>query len=152
VVRVKELKEFCDFFDVECKQILGSVKTRWLSLQPAITRVISMFPTLNLYFLSQEKCPKMQRKMLNDPVSLVWIYFLESQMKDCSISIKKIQSDSTSGSEVAVDKLSNKLKNRIDENFCTTKLASLLSDLEDVYNNEQFTKAANSFTTLFYCI
>jgi hypothetical protein len=46
MVQVEELKEFCDFVDVEYKQILGSVKTRWLSLQPAITRVISMFPAL----------------------------------------------------------------------------------------------------------
>jgi hypothetical protein len=66
----------------------------------------------------------MLRKMFNDSVSLVWIYFLESQMKVCSISMKKIQSDSISGSEVApdLDILSNKMKSRRDENFLTTKL------------------------------
>jgi hypothetical protein len=88
MVRVEELKEFCDFIDVEYKQSLGSVNTKWLLLQPAITRVISMFPALKSYFLSQEKRPTMLRKMFNDPVSLVWIYFLESQMKVCSISMK----------------------------------------------------------------
>jgi hypothetical protein len=56
MVWVEEFKEFCDFIDVEYKQILGSVKTRWLSLQPAITRVISMCPALKSYFLSQGKC------------------------------------------------------------------------------------------------
>jgi hypothetical protein len=100
-VRMEKLKEFCDFVDVEYKQILGSVKTRWLLLQPAVTRVISMFPALKLYFLSQEYCPTMLRKMFNRLVSLVWIYFFESQMKVCSISLKKIQTDSISGSEVA---------------------------------------------------
>jgi hypothetical protein len=52
----------------------------------------------------------MLRKMFHDPVSLFWIYFLESQMKVCCISMEKIQSDSISGSEVAVelDILSNK--------------------------------------------
>jgi hypothetical protein len=90
MVWVEELKEFCDFINAEYEQILGSVKTKWLSLQPAITRVISMFPALKSYLLSQEKCPMMLRKMFNDPVSLVWIYFLESQMKVCSISMKKI--------------------------------------------------------------
>jgi hypothetical protein len=45
-IRMEELKEFCDFVDLEYKQVLGSVKTRWLSLQPAITRVIDMFPGL----------------------------------------------------------------------------------------------------------
>jgi hypothetical protein len=101
MVQVEELKEFCDFTDAEYKQILGSVKTRWLSLQPAITRVISVFPTLKSYLFSQEKCPMTLAKMFNDPVSLVWIYFLESQIKVCSISMNKTQSDSISHSEVA---------------------------------------------------
>jgi hypothetical protein len=45
-------------------------------------------------------------------------------MKVCSISMKQIQSDSISGSEVAVelDVLSNKMKSRRDENCRTTKL------------------------------
>jgi hypothetical protein len=68
--------------------------------------------------------------------------------------MKKMQSDGISGSEVAVelDILSNKMKNKRDENFRTSKLLSLLSDDEDVYSNEQFTKAANPFynTFLFY--
>jgi hypothetical protein len=43
---VEELKEFCDFVDGGHKQTFGCVKTRRLSLQPAITRVISKFPAL----------------------------------------------------------------------------------------------------------
>jgi hypothetical protein len=89
-----------------------------------------MFPALKSYFLSQEKCPTMLRKNFNDPVSLARIYFLESQMKVCPISMKKIQSDHISGSEVAteLDILSNKMKSRRNENFHTIKLISLLSD------------------------
>jgi hypothetical protein len=110
-----------------------------------------MFPALKLRFLSQEKCPTVLRKMFNDPVSLVWIYFLESQMKVCSISIKKIQSDSISGSEVAIelDILPNKMKSKRDEDFHTTKLVSLLSDVEDVYSHVQFMEVANSFYNTF---
>jgi hypothetical protein len=70
MVQVEELKEFRYFVDDEYKQILGSVKTRWLSLQPAITRLIYMFPALNSYFLSQEKCLMVMRKMFNEPVPL----------------------------------------------------------------------------------
>jgi hypothetical protein len=51
MVWVEELKEFSDFPDVEYKQIL--VKTRWLSLQPTITEVISMSLALMSCFLSQ---------------------------------------------------------------------------------------------------
>jgi hypothetical protein len=56
-----------------------------------------MFPTLKSYFLSQEKCPIMLRKISNDPVALVWIYSLGIQMKVCSNSMKKVQSNSISG-------------------------------------------------------
>jgi hypothetical protein len=43
---VEELKQFCDFVDSGHKQAFGGVKTRPLSLQPAITRVISKLPAL----------------------------------------------------------------------------------------------------------
>jgi hypothetical protein len=36
-----------------------------------------------------------------------------------------------------------------DENFRTTKLISLLSDVEDVYSNDQVTEVANSFYNTF---
>jgi hypothetical protein len=41
------------------------------------------------------------------------------------------------------------MKSRRDENFCTTKFISLLSDVEDVYSNEKFTEVANSFYNTF---
>jgi hypothetical protein len=37
------------------------------------------------------------------------------------------------------------MKSKGDENFHITKLISLLSDIEDVYSNEKFTEAADSF-------
>lgn len=49
-VRVEALKEFCDFTNTQYKNVLGSVKTRWLSLQPAVSRIIEMYPALKLNF------------------------------------------------------------------------------------------------------
>jgi hypothetical protein len=68
----------------------------------------------------------------NDPVSIVWFHFLESQLKVYCNTIKN-RSDTISGSEVAqeLDILANKMKSRRDENFRTAKLMSLLSDVED---------------------
>jgi hypothetical protein len=45
---------------------------------------------------------------------------------------KKIESDTVSGSEVdeELDILANKMKSRRDENFRTSKIISLLSDVE----------------------
>lgn len=42
-VRVEKLKEFCEFADFQYRDILVHTKTRWLSLSPAIDRIILMF-------------------------------------------------------------------------------------------------------------
>jgi hypothetical protein len=80
-------------------------------------------------FSKKKKNPTMLRKMFSDPVSIVWIYFLESQMKVSSTSMKKIQSDSISDSKVAVELniLSNKMKSRRDENFLATKRTTIIT-------------------------
>jgi hypothetical protein len=50
----------------------------------------------------------------NDPVSIVWFHFLGSQLKVCCSTIKKIESDTISGSEVdeELDIVANKMKSR----------------------------------------
>jgi hypothetical protein len=55
---------------------------------------------------------------------------LESQLKKCNNITKKPENDNISSCEVAVelDILVNKMKNRRDENLCTSKHVSLLSD------------------------
>jgi hypothetical protein len=69
---------------------------------------------IEVIFSFQRKMPDDAEKVFIDPVSLVWIYFLESQMNVCPISMKKTQSDSISGSEAAgkLDILLNKMKSR----------------------------------------
>jgi hypothetical protein len=93
-VRVEELKEFCDFVSFEYKQVLGSVKIRWLSLQSAITRVIDMFPGFKSYFLSQEKCPMMLKIFFNDPISVTIDLGLHTRLHNVIviINIKTLKS------------------------------------------------------------
>jgi hypothetical protein len=88
---------------------------------PAITRVLPCFTRLGYIFFSK-KIPSSAEKNT---------YFLESQMKVFYSSMKKIQSGSISGGEVAVERndLSNKMKSMRDENFSTTELISLLRDV-----------------------
>lgn len=56
-VRVEALKDFCDFTNTQYKNVLGSVKTKWLSLQPTVSKIIEMYLALKLYFDTQDKCP-----------------------------------------------------------------------------------------------
>lgn len=48
-VGTERLKNFCDFVNVEYKKLLSHSKTRWLSLQPAIERVLELFDALNRF-------------------------------------------------------------------------------------------------------
>jgi len=100
-VRVEELRTFCNFVEVEYKAVLGSVKTRWLSLLPALERSIEMFDGHKSYFLLQEKSPKILRDFFNDPQSILYLRFIHSQIKLCTNTIKKIEEEDICGSKVA---------------------------------------------------
>jgi hypothetical protein len=60
-VRVDELNDFCDFVDAEFKHIPVSAKTKWLSLQPAITSYFH-FSRIEVIFSSPRKMPNDAKK------------------------------------------------------------------------------------------
>lgn len=52
--RRESLKDFCEFCDVEFRDIVRHVTTRWLSLNPAITWLMQTWTALKSYFISPE--------------------------------------------------------------------------------------------------
>lgn len=42
-IRTEELKEFCDFVEIEHATLLGTIRTSWLSLGPAVERVLKIY-------------------------------------------------------------------------------------------------------------
>ncbi|XP_025410915.1 uncharacterized protein LOC112683919 [Sipha flava] len=152
-VRIEKLKDFCDFVSIEYKNILGSVKTRWLSLQPAVSRIIDLYPALKSYFMSQEKCPTVLRTFFNDPISMAWLYFVQSQLKVVCDTIKRIEGDHISAGEVyeEIEVLCGKIKNRKNQHFFTSELAQLISDLEKnkLYSEKKFIEITDEFYDTF---
>lgn len=51
--RKNELADYCAFCDVQFRQILKHVSTRWLSLELAVTRTLQQYPGLRSHFLSE---------------------------------------------------------------------------------------------------
>ena len=71
-VRVSNLKSFCQYVDVEFKNLLSHSKTRWLSLLPALERILDMFEPLKAYFLSLDNAPTILTKFFQNSMSLFY--------------------------------------------------------------------------------
>lgn len=64
--RRESLKEFCEFCGVEFREILRHVTTKWLSLNPAISRLMQSWAALRSYFISLgSECPRQIRALLH---------------------------------------------------------------------------------------
>jgi len=66
--RVSTLKEMFDFVDIEWSELLRHVPTRWLSLFPAIDRLLKNWPAVKAYFQSigKEETPKVIWNFISD--------------------------------------------------------------------------------------
>ncbi|KAG0727846.1 hypothetical protein GWK47_033760 [Chionoecetes opilio] len=79
-VHVERLKTFCDFVGQEYYNILGHCNVRWLSMLPALERVLQMYAPLKSFFLSEEKSPVVLRKFFEDPFTELWLAFVHGNL------------------------------------------------------------------------
>jgi hypothetical protein len=132
-VRVEELKSFCKFTNTEHKTALDNSKTRWLSLLPAVLRVIDIFPELKSYFFSIDKCPISLKNFFENPLSITLLHFLASQLKCVEkqeITVIEVKDE--------VNKLVEKLNCRKAEKFLTTTVRNQSQELERHITVEKF--------------
>ena len=101
-VRVFELKEFCDFADVEHQRLLQHGNTRFLSLLPALERVLEMFEALKSYFNLQEHCPTFIRQCFENPTQELNLWFVYEQLKYFNETMLKLERQKTSAVDVAI--------------------------------------------------
>ena len=53
--RKNGLSDYCAFCDVEFRQVLKHISTRWLSLESAVSRVLLQYPGLTSHVISECK-------------------------------------------------------------------------------------------------
>lgn len=75
-IRVGQLKDFCVFTEIEYKPLLFHSKTRWLSLSPAVRRILDMYDALKSYFLSIDKPPKVIKDFFLDEFSEPYLWLV----------------------------------------------------------------------------
>uniref|UniRef100_A0A8C6TRT7 Uncharacterized protein n=1 Tax=Neogobius melanostomus TaxID=47308 RepID=A0A8C6TRT7_9GOBI len=155
--KVERLKEFCEFTNTKYKEILRHVPTRWLSLLPAIQRILECWPALKSYFVSQgkEDCP-----------SIIWTFvcgatdgedvhctlaecvlaFMHNVMQEFDSSIRVLESDSATVVDVqtVMNRLRNQLISRRTDKFYGSKAKQTLRNLL-TNQQEHFRSQADRF-------
>ena len=131
----------------------NAVFDSFLPLLPEVSRVIDMYDGLKSYFLSQDKCPTLLKAFFNDQNSLLWLKFLQSQLKIFSATVMKIEGDNILATEVAeeLDMLRQKIMTRKIENFQTLKMTSIISKLKDEgdFDEKEFLDTTHLFYNTF---
>uniref|UniRef100_H3ARC8 HAT C-terminal dimerisation domain-containing protein n=1 Tax=Latimeria chalumnae TaxID=7897 RepID=H3ARC8_LATCH len=88
------LEDFCMFCDVEYRQIMKHVHTRWLSLEVAINRLLQQYTALKSYFLSvNDSCVRFERlsSAFSDPMTEVYLMFFQATLPVFTTSNKFLQ-------------------------------------------------------------
>ena len=93
------LSEFCEFADVEYREILKHISVRWLSLERAVSRILSQYESLKSYFLSEsDSSPRFKRlpKAFSDPMTEVNLIFFHAVMSMFTTPNKMLQREDPS--------------------------------------------------------
>lgn len=90
--------------------------------------------------------------MFNDPMSLVWFYFLQRQLKIVCDTVTKIEGDKISTCEVAeeLEILIGKIINRKNQNFLTSNILSILNG--NMYDTNAFKESTDLFYNTFFIL
>jgi hypothetical protein len=126
-VIVERLKEFCDFVGQQYKDILGYSNVRWLSPLPAVRRMCELYPALQSFFMSEEKCPVLlkKKKLFSGPCSQLWLNFVNSTLPLFHDATRKAESQEVTAVESCM----------------------ILSNLKDKLNASSLTDAGIKFTS-----
>ena len=113
----------------EFKQILNSGNTRWLSLMPAVERILQMFDALKEFYSAEEKCPVVLKQFFENPCSELWLWFTHNQLALFNATILKMERSVSTAVEVCSDlaELKEKLQNRKTNKFLSIKVKQLLT-------------------------
>lgn len=125
--RVQNLKSCYEYSDNEYESMKRHVTTRWLSLYPAINRIIDNINEIKLYFvgLGTDECPHIINEFVwsdnTHKISLPEMYLQMTShlMKLFHINIKTLESKTTNATNLyhIMSKIKGQLENRLQYEF-----------------------------------
>ncbi|XP_055906088.1 uncharacterized protein LOC129941473 [Eupeodes corollae] len=125
-VRTERLRDFAEFLDNEYKPLLYHSKTRWLSLYPAVERLLLMFEVLKSYFEEVENPPKILIEFFKDDLSEAYLFLVHSLMSIFNFNIQDISIIETVN---VLQNIVSNIQERINSNFIPIKIKSIMKKL-----------------------
>ncbi|XP_077187047.1 uncharacterized protein LOC143834264 [Paroedura picta] len=155
--KIDSLMSFYEFVETEYKDVLQHVTTRWLSLLPAVDRVLESWSVLRAYFLSlgEDECLKILWEAFSADehasLPLCYVHFVHNLMRIFSEAVKKLECDHVTCTELhsVLENLHAKLKRRKEDKFYGKSSQVILSNICP-FENRKFTEEAEK--TLSRCI
>lgn len=133
--KVAELKEFFEWTDTEWAELLKHVPTRWLTLLPAIERLILKFQPIKSYFMSKNSVPPILRSFFDEELGLAYLGLVSNVFLIFQEALTKLQSNGLLILEIfeIMDKVRNSLQERKNEqyfgNIARTQLQKCTDDV-----------------------
>ena len=130
-VRVTQLKEFCEFVEIDYKKVLQHGNTRFLSLLPAIERILQIYEGLKSYFCSQEHCPLVIKRFFDSKCAEIYLRFVHGQLGLFNKTILSMEKTNASATDIVleINKLKTNLRERQDNVFIPHGAKKLLKAL-----------------------
>ena len=148
-------RDFCNFLDMEYKELLRHVPTRWLSLLPAIDRLLLCWPALKSYFISQGE---------DNVADIIWtgfsceeslnilphciLNFVHNVLNIFEEATKRLKSNATTATEVhgIMVNVEEKLQQRWADKFYGNNATELLKSVQVNFSDRQkFTQEVDQF-------
>jgi len=147
-VRTEALKEFCQQSEIEYSKLLYHSKTRWLSLYPAIERILKLFEPLKHYFSSLKDPPKVLKNFFENNFSETFLLTLHSTMNIMHTNIEIIERADNSIIEVktVLEEILYNLNQRINQKFMPLQIKEILRKIENTgKSTTEFMKEVHEF-------
>jgi hypothetical protein len=118
-------------------------KTRWLTLLPAIERMLRLWPALKSYFSAVDDCPIMLERFFEAEESEIVACFLQSVLSVFDTPMKKLQRTNALLPEFfeIIGSFKKQILERKEKNFFGAMTASMLNKLDDQYRAASLKKS-----------
>jgi hypothetical protein len=90
-VRTEDPNSYCEFVDINCRQLLSHKRRRWLTLFPAMEKLLQMFPVVKSFFLFQSNPPIILKKFFENELTEAYLRYLHSIMSIFHTNIQEIE-------------------------------------------------------------